>query len=90
MSWSPHDHGHISLVSHGGRWLSRGVETVAGGVARVLEALAFWMAVGLPFVYLPLIVGGVTGQQWMAIAALLVAHVVSLIAGHGYARDPTA
>lgn len=89
MSWSPHDHGQISLLSHGGQWLGRGVETVVGAIARAIEALAFWTAVGLPFVYLPMIVGGVAGQQWLAIAGLLLANVISLIAGHDYARDQT-
>lgn len=87
ISWRPSEYRHAGTVSQGAVRLGRGVETVLGGIARAIEALAFWAAVGLPLVYLPLIVGGGAGQQWIALAGLLLAHVVALVAGHDYARD---
>lgn len=90
MSWSPDQYGSAGQLSQVGHRLVKGVETGVGCLARTARALAFWTAVGLPFVYLPLIVGGVSGQQWLVVAGLLVAHVVALIAGHDYARDSAA
>lgn len=87
MSGRSSEHGHASTLSRGVVRLGRGVETVLGGTARTIEALAFWTAVGLPLVYLPLIVGGGAGQQWIALVGLLLVHVVVLVASHDYARD---
>lgn len=90
MSWSPHEHGYASPLSRLGRRLVQGGETVVAGLARAVRAVAFWAAVGLPFVYLPLVVSGVSGQQWLALGGLLLANAVALVAGHAHARNPTA
>lgn len=55
---------------------------------RPLEALGFWAAVALPFVYVPLIVTGVeTSAEILAVATLVVAHVVALVVGHRHRLD---
>lgn len=64
--------------------------TVAGWLGRALEALAFWTAVLLPLVYLPLFVGGIGGQEPVAVGGLLLMNLLALIAGHDYAREPTS
>lgn len=89
MAWSPHEYGRDSQPSRLGRRLVQGVEAVVERLARAVRALAFWAAVGLPFVYLPLVVSGVSGQQWFALGGLLLAHAVALVAGHDYARNPS-
>lgn len=59
------------------------------GVAVVTASfrfVAFWAAVALPFLYLPLLAGGLTGEEVTVFAALLSANVVSLVLGHEYGR----
>lgn len=55
---------------------------------RPVEALAFWAAVALPFVYLPLVASGFespTGALFFV--ALVVVNVLALLVGHGYKRE---
>ena len=49
--------------------------------------VAFWIAVALPFLYLPLLVGGLRGSGPTVFAALLAANLVALVVGHGYRSD---
>jgi hypothetical protein len=60
-----------------------GARLVAGPVRFV----SFWIAVALPFCYLPLLLGGLGGGEAVAFAALVGVHVVSLLAGHDHARE---
>lgn len=53
------------------------------------RAVAFWTAILLPFLYVPLLVGGLTGQELLVFGGLLVVNVVALVAGHDYARRGT-
>ncbi|MFB6160675.1 MAG: hypothetical protein ABEJ61_05800 [Haloferacaceae archaeon] len=48
--------------------------------------LAFWAAVLLPLVYIPLVHNGLHGGETTVLAALLVANALALLVGHGYAR----
>lgn len=55
---------------------------------RPVEALAFWAAIVLPFVYLPLLVGGFeTTTDLLLFAGLIVANVVALLVGHDHNRE---
>ncbi|MBB6644993.1 hypothetical protein [Halobellus ruber] len=56
-------------------------------LAAPLRFVAFWVAVALPFLYLPLLVGGLEGGQPAAFAALLAANAVALLVGHGYGAE---
>ena len=51
----------------------------------IARRLAFWLAVVLPVVYVPLLF---VDGHWatLAVSALLVAHVLAVLAGSGY--DP--
>jgi len=49
-----------------------------------LRFVAFWAAVTLPFLYLPLLVGGLDGSEPLVFGSLLAANAVALVAGHGY------
>ena len=63
---------------------SRLVRLSLAVVVAPLRFLAFWVAVALPFLYLPLLVGGLQGQQLTVFVGLLLANVVALVVGHEY------
>lgn len=49
------------------------------------QGFAFWSAIGLPFISVPLLLSGLgTAGETMAFLALLFANVLALIAGRGY------
>lgn len=62
--------------------LQRGVELVA----TPLRFVSFWTAVALPFLYLPLLYGGLEGQQAYVFALLVAINVVTLLLGHEYGQ----
>jgi len=49
-----------------------------------VAAAAFWTAVALPFLYVPLLVGGLASGERAALAALLALNVAALYVGHGH------
>lgn len=52
-----------------------------------IRATAFWLAIVLPFLYLPLSLGGLDGRpERVAFVGLLVLNVVALVVGHEYRR----
>ncbi|WP_336024799.1 hypothetical protein [Halobellus salinisoli] len=53
-------------------------------LAAPLRFVAFWTAVTLPFLYVPLLLGGLEGSEPTVFLALLGANVVALLLGHGY------
>ncbi|MFC7133133.1 MULTISPECIES: hypothetical protein [Salinibaculum] len=55
-------------------------DTVAGGIRR----LAFWAAVLMPLVYVPLLSSPVTDSELLAFAGLVAVHVGCLLVGHDY------
>ncbi|MFB6112728.1 MAG: hypothetical protein ABEJ58_01340 [Halodesulfurarchaeum sp.] len=56
-----------------------------GTLRRTAEAAAFWSAVVLPFVYVPVMLAGLeTTNQQLAVVILIAAHVVSLFGGRRY------
>lgn len=52
-----------------------------------VQFAAFWLAVALPFVYLPLLYGGVQGEQVAVFGTLLALNAAALVVGHGHSRD---
>lgn len=56
-----------------------------GTVARTFERAAFWTAVALPFLYVPLLFGGITtSSEFVALVVLFGVNFVSLYLGHDY------
>lgn len=55
-------------------------------VAAPLRFVGFWAAVALPFLYVPLLLDGLEGQQTLVFGALLAANALALVVGHGYRR----
>ncbi|MFC6733291.1 MULTISPECIES: hypothetical protein [unclassified Haladaptatus] len=54
-------------------------------LVRSFEAVAFWSAIALPFLHVPLLVDGLdTPPKQVAFAALLVLNVVMLVVGHSH------
>jgi hypothetical protein len=64
-------------------------ETVLGsGLRRPLTGVAFWAAVALPFLHVPLLMTTGLSSQGTATAflVLLVLNVLALLLGHPYSR----
>jgi hypothetical protein len=55
-------------------------------VTTAVRAAAFWLAVALPVAYLPLLAGGVAGNELVPFVALLATNLLALTLGHDYAR----
>ncbi|WP_138006781.1 hypothetical protein [Halalkalirubrum salinum] len=56
-------------------------------VSRSIGAIrfaSFWLAVALPFVYMPLLVIDMTPLTAMAFFGLFCANIIALIVGHGH------
>lgn len=54
-------------------------------VAVPVRTLAFWTAVVLPFVYLPMVLGGFeSGSRVGLFVGLVTAHALALSLGHGH------
>ncbi|MDS0299438.1 hypothetical protein NDI76_11860 [Halogeometricum sp. S1BR25-6] len=56
-------------------------------VAYPVQFAAFWLAVALPFLYMPLLYGGVHGEQATVFGSLLALNAAALVVGHGHSRD---
>ncbi|MFA1612330.1 hypothetical protein [Halobellus rubicundus] len=60
------------------------IEHPVEALATPLRFVAFWTAIALPFLYFPLLAGGLTGSEPTVFVALLLANAVALVAGHDY------
>jgi hypothetical protein len=67
--------------------LSTLADSAAETVRKPFQFAGFWSAVALPFVYVPMLAGGLTASQQSTFALLLAAHAVALVAGHDYRND---
>lgn len=57
-------------------------------LAASIRATAFWVAVVLPFLYVPLLLTGLEGgSTTTAFALLLLANVLALLLGHSHLTD---
>ena len=52
----------------------------------LVRVIAFWTAVVLPFLYLPLLFGGLEGDATL-FGSLLALNAVALLLGHDYRRE---
>lgn len=64
--------------------LRRGARTALDHVLPLLQATAFWSAVVMPFLYVPLLLGGLTGSEFPTFVALLLVNAAVLVVGHGH------
>jgi hypothetical protein len=57
--------------------------SLVGAIVSPLHRLAFWAAITLPFLHLPLLVTGLDSEtKVLAFVALLAGNVVALLVGH--------
>lgn len=71
-----------------GERLPEHVASLLARIARSLEAVAFWSAIALPFLYVPLLVNGVgTTAQLTAFLTLLALHALAIVGGYRYNRE---
>lgn len=61
--------------------------SVAALVVARVRAAAFWSAVALPVVYLPLVATGTVWEQPLAFCALLALNAVTFLVGHGHVPE---
>ena len=63
------------------------LERCRAHVVTPIRFVGFWSAVVLPFLYLPLLVGGLDGTELMVFVSLLALDCLALLAGHSYGRE---
>lgn len=49
-----------------------------------IQFASFWLAVALPFAYVPLLATEMTASTAMLVTGLFCANVLALVVGHGY------
>ncbi|UIP01125.1 hypothetical protein Hbl1158_07200 [Halobaculum sp. CBA1158] len=52
-----------------------------------IRAAAFYAAIVLPMVYLPILAGGVSTERLTVVAGLLLANAAALVLGHDYGTE---
>lgn len=67
--------------------LARAVSTAVNYVRPLFQATAFWSAVAMPFLYIPLLFGGLTGGEAPAFVGLVAANGLALVLGHGHRQS---
>ncbi|WP_122088883.1 hypothetical protein [Halalkalicoccus subterraneus] len=85
---TPSIHTEKSTASDGEQSGNRSDRLAVSTLTRPFEAAAFWSAVALPFLYLPLLVAGLdSSAQLSAFLALLALHAVAIVGGHRHNRQ---
>jgi formate-dependent nitrite reductase membrane component NrfD len=68
--------------------LDESVPNVGHSLLAPIRGIAFWIAIVLPFLYMPLLASGLqSGSVRTAFVALVVCNAVALLVGHSYARE---
>ncbi|SDM48420.1 hypothetical protein SAMN04487949_1817 [Halogranum gelatinilyticum] len=55
-------------------------------LAAPIRFVGFWAAVSLPFLYLPLLAGGLESSELSVFAGLLLLNLVAFVVGHEHRR----
>ncbi len=64
------------------------VPSVGRTLVAPIRGVAFWTAIALPFLYLPLLATGLQSSAVRtAFGVLVLANAVALLVGHSYARE---
>jgi hypothetical protein len=78
------DHSAVARTETGGDAADTAGES-RPALLEPVEAVAFWAAIALPFLYLPLFVTGPdTTAAWSATLGLVVVHVLALYLGRSH------
>ena len=62
------------------------LETFRTAVLSPVRAFAFWTAIALPLLYVPMLFTGVVWDHPLALLALFLVNGVALLLGHGHAQ----
>ncbi|UPV74854.1 hypothetical protein M0R89_02000 [Halorussus limi] len=62
-------------------------QSALDALAKPFQFAGFWSAVLFPLLYVPVLPGAIPGVERASLGALLVAHAVALVAGHGYRSE---
>lgn len=80
----------VSVGASTDGWFGGGgrLRRLLGRLYRGVQVVAFWLAIPLPFLYLPVLVNGLdTWSESVAMGSLLALHVAALSLGYPYAAD---
>lgn len=58
------------------------IESVASAVVEPVRAAAFWTAIALPLLYVPMLATGAIWEHPVALLALLTLNLVAFVVGH--------
>ncbi|MEF8800775.1 MAG: hypothetical protein V5A38_02605 [Halolamina sp.] len=58
------------------------IESLRSALLEPVQAIAFWTAIGLPLVYVPMLATGAVWQNPVAVLAILVLNIVAFVVGH--------
>lgn len=58
------------------------VESLRDSVVEPVQAAAFWAAIGLPLLYVPMLATGAGWEYPIALAALFLLNAVAFVVGH--------
>ena len=75
-------------TSGGSQVVSHAATRFLTGIRNRLRAVSFWLAVGLPWLLLAGLLGGVVTSRPVVLAALVAVTVLSAFAGHEHATEP--
>jgi|AntRauTorcE11898_2_1112593.scaffolds.fasta_scaffold13134_2 hypothetical protein len=88
MSNGQPDHPEDDVASPPRRTWVHSARRASAAVGEPIQAIAFWSAITLPFVYVPLLLMGLdTRRRAGAFAVLMLAHVVALLLGQSYRSE---
>lgn len=77
-----------SLAGSDHAWPARPtLETLRDAVLPPVRAAAFWTAIALPLIYIPMLTTGVVWEHPFALLALFLLNGFALLVGHGH-RQP--
>ena len=68
--------------------LDRSVPTAGESLLVPIRGIAFWSAIALPFLYIPLLMSGLgSASTRTAFVALVACNAVALLVGHSHRRE---
>ena len=74
-----------SMAGSNRAWQDRpALETLRSAVLPPVRALAFWTAIALPLIYVPMLATGVVWEHPLTLLSVFLLNGVALLVGHGH------
>jgi len=68
--------------------LDEAMPNISQSLLAPIRGVAFWIAIALPFLYMPLLVSGLRSSSVkLAFGVLVATNAVALLVGHSHARE---